>query len=44
MEQLKVYIRHAMLWKLKNNKKKTASETAKKTSVYGQGVIFKVSF
>ena len=38
MEDLKVHIRHVMLWEFKNNK--NATETAKKIcSVYGQGVI-----
>ena len=40
MVKLKVHIRHQLLWKLKNNKKKNATETAKKIfSVCGQGVI-----
>ena len=40
MEELKVHIRHVMLWKFKNNKNTT--ETAKKImSVYSQGVITK---
>ena len=38
MEELKVYIRQAMLWVFKRNK--NATETAKKiSSVHGQGVI-----
>ena len=38
MEELKVHIRHVMLWRFKNNKNTT--ETAKKIlSVYYQGVI-----
>ena len=38
MEELKVHIKHVMLWVLKNNKNLT--ETAKKiSSVHGQGLI-----
>ena len=38
MKEVKVHIRHLMLWKFKNNKNST--ETSKKmASIYGQGVI-----